>query len=245
MARVPRFSWLFLCIILFSLASLGQIPEKFTNLQVLPKDISKAELTGIMRNFAGDLGVRCGFCHVGGDPNTLQGVNFPSDESEKKKTARAMMRMVQGINQEYLVKLGRKPSPTVTCVTCHRGLSEPQTIDAVLQESISKEGTEAAVARYRKLRAENYGNGRYDFSDLPLNKLGESFLQADKIKEARAVLEMDAEFNPQSAWGTYLLGVAHEADGDKEKARADFQKALELNPKNGMARKHLEGLDKK
>ncbi|HYX52316.1 MAG TPA: c-type cytochrome [Candidatus Limnocylindrales bacterium] len=245
MPRVPGFLRLFVCVVLFSIASLGQIPDKFTNLQVLPKDISKSELTGIMRNFAGDLGVRCGFCHVGGDPNTLQGVNFSSDESDKKKTARAMMRMVKTINQDYVQKLGKTPAATVSCVTCHRGMNEPQTIDSVVQQTMAHDGIEAAIAKYRTLRTENYGNGKYDFSDLPLNKLGESLLQADKIKEARAILELDTEFNPQSAWGTYLLGVAHEADGDKEKARADFQKALELNPKNGMAKRHLTALEQK
>ncbi|HEX3155425.1 MAG TPA: hypothetical protein VHV32_12410, partial [Candidatus Angelobacter sp.] len=57
----------------------AQIPDKFTNLQVLSKETPKAELVSIMRTYAGDLGVRCGFCHTGGDPNTLQGVNFASD----------------------------------------------------------------------------------------------------------------------------------------------------------------------
>ncbi len=36
----------------------AQIPDKFTNLKVLPKDISKGELVGIMRAFSGALGVR-------------------------------------------------------------------------------------------------------------------------------------------------------------------------------------------
>lgn len=222
----------------------AQIPDKFTNLQVLPKDIPKSELTGIMRNFAGDLGVRCGFCHVGGDTNTLQGVNFASDESDKKKSARIMIRMVQSINQDHLTRLGATPSPQVACVTCHRGNSDPRTIDAVLAASINKDGPRAAVALYRKLKSENYGNGKYDFTDIPLNKLGESLLDADKVKEATPILELDAELNPKSEWGRYLLGVAHASSGEKERARADFQKVLEMNPKNSGARKRLEALDK-
>lgn len=231
-------------LLALSTALPAQIPDKFTNLQALPKEIPKSELVGIMRKYAGDLGVRCGFCHVGGDPNTLQGVNFASDESDKKKTARLMIRMVQSINQDQLTKLGKKPSPQVSCVTCHRRNSDPRTIDALLAESIKKDGTEAAVAMYNKLKAENYGNGKYDFSDLPLNVVGESLLDSGKIKEATAILELDAELNPQSDWGRYLLGVAHATGGEKEKARADFQKVLELNPKNAMAKKRLEDLDK-
>jgi tetratricopeptide (TPR) repeat protein len=235
---------LILSVVLLALSAgaTAQIPDKFTNLQVLPKDTSKADLVSIMRNYAGDLGVRCGFCHAGGDPNTLQGVNFASDDNEKKKTARLMMRMMQSINQDHLSKLASKPQ--VTCMTCHRRNSDPRTIDAVLAESINKDGPGAAVALYRKLKTENYGNGKYDFSDIPLNQLGESLLDSDKPKEATAVLELDAELNPDSAWGRYLLGVAHSTDGDKEKARVDFQKALQLNPKNSMAKKRLDDLDK-
>jgi len=233
-----------LAIVVLISSAPAQIPDKFTNLQVLPKDISQKELVGIMRNYAGDLGVRCGFCHVGGDPNTLVGVNFPSDDSDKKKTARLMLRMVQAINQDHLAKLGKKPAAQITCVTCHRGLSEPRAIDVVVGEAIKKDGTEAAIALYRKLRADNYGNGKYDFSDIPLNQLGESLLETDKIKEATAVLELDAELNPKSEWGRYLLGIAHGANGEKGKARADFKKVLEMNPKNTGAQKHLGDLDK-
>ena len=71
-----------------------------------------------------------------------------------------------------------------------------------------------------------------------------AMLDSGKIKEATAILELDAELNPQSDWGRYLLGVAHATGGEKEKARADFQKVLELNPKNAMAKKRLEDLDK-
>jgi tetratricopeptide (TPR) repeat protein len=235
---------LFALLLALSTALPAQIPDKFTNLQVLPKDTPKANLVSIMRNYAGDLGVRCGFCHIGGDPNTLQGVNFASDENEKKKTARLMMRMVQSINQDHLSKLGVKPAAQVTCVTCHRRNSDPRTMDVVLTESIKKDGAEAAVALYRKLKTDNYGNGKYDFSDIPLNKVGEDLLDSDKVKEATVVLELDAELNPQSEWGRYLLGIAHATGNEKEKARADFKKVLEMNPKNGMARKRLDGLDK-
>lgn len=40
-------------------------PPDPTNLQVLPKDIPKAQLVQTMRGFAMGLGVRCEHCHVG------------------------------------------------------------------------------------------------------------------------------------------------------------------------------------
>ena len=66
----------------------AQIPEVFNNLQVLPKDISKAELLGNMRSFAGG---RCQFCHVGEEGQPLSEFDFVSDEKETKKKARVMM----------------------------------------------------------------------------------------------------------------------------------------------------------
>jgi hypothetical protein len=219
----PRLA-LFMTLLAISTGAGAQIPDKFTNLQVLPKEIPKSELVSIMRNYAGDLGVRCGFCHTGGDPNTLQGVNFASDENDKKKTARLMIRMVQSINQDQLTKLGKKPLPQVSCITCHRRNSDPRTIDALLAESIKKDGAEAAVAMYRKLKTENYGNGKYDFSDIPLNVLGESLLGSDKIKDATTILELDAELNPLSDWGRYLLGIAHATGGEKEKPAPIFKR---------------------
>ena len=42
----------------------AQIPDHFTNLQVLPKDMSKADLQSTMRKFAFALNVRCPYCHM-------------------------------------------------------------------------------------------------------------------------------------------------------------------------------------
>jgi len=47
----------------------AEIPDEFTNLEVLPEDITRGELVSIMRGFAGALGVRCNHCHVGEDPS--------------------------------------------------------------------------------------------------------------------------------------------------------------------------------
>src|SRR6476661_5926750 len=44
-----------------------QLPAP-TNLQVLPKDTPPAQVFQIMQNFAGALGVQCGYCHVATPP---------------------------------------------------------------------------------------------------------------------------------------------------------------------------------
>ncbi|HEY7475817.1 MAG TPA: hypothetical protein VH679_12445 [Vicinamibacterales bacterium] len=43
-----------------------QLPQKFTNLQVFPKDVAGQDLIAAMKQFCFDLGVRCEHCHAGG-----------------------------------------------------------------------------------------------------------------------------------------------------------------------------------
>ena len=104
----------------------AQIPEKFTNLQVLPRDIPREELVRIMRGFTGALGVRCNHCHVGPGPATLEGFDFASDAKETKRVARVMMRMTGEINGRLLPQTGRSPLTEVRCMTCHRGAAKPE-----------------------------------------------------------------------------------------------------------------------
>jgi hypothetical protein len=54
-----------LSFLLLVAAALAQVPDKFTNLQVFPKDISSKELISTMRGFCFSLGVRCEYCHAG------------------------------------------------------------------------------------------------------------------------------------------------------------------------------------
>jgi len=103
-----------------------QPPPK--NLQVLPKDLTRQQVTQIMRGFTRGLGVRCPFCHVGEEGADLSTFDFASDEKANKKSARLMLKMVTDVNQQ-LASVGDKPAgePRVTCYTCHRGAEKPLT----------------------------------------------------------------------------------------------------------------------
>jgi len=234
-------------VMLLSLAALAaeaQMPDKFTNLQYFPKTISRQELMGNMRGFSFSLGVRCQFCHAGKDGNKREQMDFASDEKDTKKTARAMLRMVDAINQEYIAKMGRTAPIRVECVTCHHQLSIPKTMNALLAETIDKKDIQAALALYRDLRKNGLGNGQYDFGETSLNILTESLLKQDKAKEAVAIMELNVEVNtPPSGWAYNLLAMSHAANKQVEKARADYQKILELNPQDEWAKKQLEQLN--
>ncbi|HLW53719.1 MAG TPA: c-type cytochrome [Candidatus Angelobacter sp.] len=222
----------------------AQVPEKFTNLQYFPKDITREELIGIMRGFSFSLSVRCQYCHVGKEGGQLNEMDFASDEKDTKKTARTMLRMVDAINGDYIAKLGPQITARVQCVTCHHGLSKPITMNALLADTIDKKGIEAALAQYRDLHAKELGDGRYDFGETPLNQLTESLLKQKKTQAAAAIMELNVEVNtPPSMWSYNLLAMAHKANNQTEKAKADFRKILELNPKDGFARKQLDELN--
>ena len=117
----------FLCVAA-TRAQTNPIPEKFTNLQVLPKTITRAELVPIMRSFALQLGIRCEHCHVG-EGNDLSKFDFAADKKPTKATARQMLRMVNTLNT-MLADVGTPAAAgqsKVTCFTCHRGTTKPLT----------------------------------------------------------------------------------------------------------------------
>lgn len=235
-----------LCLSLFAavMSVAAQVPDKFTNLKVLRPDISKAELSDTMRGFSFSLGVRCQHCHAGPEGPTLAGMDFASDEKETKRTARAMLQMVEAVNRDHVGKLGKAAPVRVECVTCHRGLNRPQTLVAILKEELDKGGAAAAVARYRELRRDSYGSGKYDFSETSLNLLTESLQKSGRTKEAVAMMELNAETTPLTRWGYALLAMSHRANGDIEKAKADFRKLLEVDPTSSWAKQQLEELEK-
>lgn len=234
--------WIAIALLCAALPAGAQIPTEFTNLKVLPKDIERGELVGTMRDFASALGVRCIHCHVGEDPNSLEGVDFASDEREAKQTARIMMKMVHEINDRLLPKTGEESPGRVRCVTCHRGLEHPETLKEVLSKAIAKDGVESAVAEYRKLREQYYGQGSYDFSHRTLNDLAEGLARGDELDAASALLELSLEFEPDVA-RTYLMkGQIQAQKGDTAAARATLEKVLEMEPDNRFARQMIQRL---
>jgi len=229
-----------LCVCpLGALLSAQQIPDKFTNLQTLPKDISKPDLVAAMRGYVFSLGVRCDHCHAAG--KTPGSMDFASDEKPAKQSARTMIRMTADINRTYVSTVS--PKATVECVTCHRGLTDPKTLQAILSETIDQSGLAPAISQYRDLRKQNYGNGKYDFSETSLNILSESLLKRGKAKEAAGMMELNAEVNnPLTRWGYGVLAMSHQANQESQKAELDFEKILALDPKDEWAAGQLKSL---
>lgn len=105
-----------------------------TNLKVLPKDLTGAQVRDIMEKWAGSLGVHCDTCHMA-DPNNLgpngrPRMNYADDSKPDKQIARIMYSMTEQINADYISKAKTIDTDamdmTVTCGTCHRGHEMPE-----------------------------------------------------------------------------------------------------------------------
>lgn len=121
-------SSLALVVTICAAASSKKSDPGYTNLKVLPKDISSKDLQSLMvDDFQDGLGVTCGFCHANAKDG--HGLDFASDEKPEKEITRQMMRITLGINKKYFkVKhpvLGSQ-SLVVNCETCHRGVPFPE-----------------------------------------------------------------------------------------------------------------------
>lgn len=103
--------------------------QVFKNVQVL-KGITAEQLVHKMdAEYSVAMSWNCTNCHR----LAPQG-NFASDTSTDKKRARFMQQMTNDINLNQLPKLYPKDTPTVTCMTCHRGYNEPPSSEYMIPE---------------------------------------------------------------------------------------------------------------
>lgn len=241
--RIPSLSFLINFVLLALLAGGGpvsaQIPDKFTNLKVLPKSITKDELVSTMRGFSLALGVRCDHCHFFQEA-TRHG-DFASDEKKQKDIARGMLKMVREINGKLVPKAGVENPTQVRCVTCHHGVARPQTLADILKGSIEKDGLPAAQPKYKELREKYYGSGAYDFRPFSLNAVAEWLAHDRKdLEGAITMMQFSIENNPDAADSHAMLGHMQEAKGDKAAAIESYKKALELEPDNPRVQQALK-----
>ena len=218
----------------------AQIPEKFTNLKVLPKDVKRDQLVQTMRSFASALGVRCSHCHANTSPEDLKTFDFASDDKETKRVARAMMRMTGEINAHLLPETGRTPVRTVQCMTCHHGLARPEQLVDVLDATLRTDGVEGALRKYGELRDKYYGQAAYDFSMRSLNVLAEKLDDEKNAEGAIAVQEFNVKVNPGIASSHRLLADLYLHKGDRAAARTHFEKAVALAPEDAYYKRRLQ-----
>lgn len=218
-------------------------PDSLINTQVIPRTTPVMQVVGQMRNFAGGLGVRCQFCHVGEEGLALEKFDFASDEKRTKLVARQMMRMVLEINKRLDTIPGRTNPPVqVTCVTCHRGISRPLPLSQVLIEAGTAAGTDSALRVYRALRERYYGGDAYDFREPSLNIAAFRLGRVSKFDEAFALLKLNEEMFPNSSAMYVFRGNINLMRADTAAAATAFREAIRRDSTNEEARGRLRDI---
>jgi hypothetical protein len=116
-----------------------------------------------------------------------------------------------------------------------------KSIAETLSATIASNGIDAAAKQYRDLKAA--APSTYNFDEDELNNLGYQLLRDKKFNDAIRIFQLNVEAYPQSSNVYDSLGEAYMDDGNKPQAIANYQKSLQLNPKNRNAVLMLQKLN--
>lgn len=221
----------------------AQIPETFTNLQVLPRDIGRDSLMSVMRGFSFSLGARCQYCHTGGDGVSFEGVDFANDDDPDKVKARFMLRLVEDLKVSLTAMPERDNPPVeIGCKMCHRGVPKPLLLTQEMRLAMDQGSVEDAVARYRELKENFLQDGVYDFGEWEVNTLAESLLDAGRTEDAIAIYELNRESHPNSSSIFRALVESYLAVGDTTMAISRLGVLLDRDPEHVWALEQLSNL---
>jgi predicted Zn-dependent protease len=217
-------------------------PPPPSNLQVLPKDISREQLLTTMQAFTSALGVQCNYCHVQegrGGRNDMA-----ADEKPTKKAAREMMLLARDINTKLPAAVSKSADATtrVGCATCHRGVAIPKQITDIMTDAAASGGATAGLAKFKELREKYYGGQSYDFSEAAMITMAQRANTAGKFDDALAYLQANIEYYPKSARTYSAMAQMKNAKGDKAGAIQALEKAVELDPNNAQLKQQLQQL---
>jgi len=222
----------------------AQIPDTFRNLQFFAEDISRDSLLDVMRGFSFSLGVRCQYCHVGGDGISFEGVEFHSDDDPDKRKARYMLRLVADLNERLLPQMPDRTEPNVRmeCKTCHRGRAKPFLLTQELRLTLEAHGVDSAISQYRQLREEYATSGTFDFGEWEMNVLAERLTGEGRLRDAIAIYELNAEFFPGSFTIVLNLARLYDRAGDIGVAIERYERVLEMRPEHAPTQARLAEL---
>jgi hypothetical protein len=116
-----------------------------------------------------------------------------------------------------------------------------RSIAETLSATLASSGVDGAIQQYHDLKAVQPAT--YNFDESELNSLGYRLLNAKKFKDAIRIFQLNVEAYPQSSNVYDSLGEAYMDDGNKPLAIANYQKSVQLNPKNRNAVIYLQKLN--
>lgn len=115
-----------------------------------------------------------------------------------------------------------------------------KSIAEALFATFKREGIASTLRQYRDSKRERFGS--YNFAVDELNTLGYQLIRMQMVREAIEIFKLNTEAYPQSANAYDSLGEAYMISGDKERAIVNYQRSVELNPRNTNALEMLRRL---
>ena len=193
------------------------------------------DIMPLMQEIVQALGVQCEYCH-----SAPRGSGQPEP---KKDIARQMIAMTRELNTRVQTATGKPAAESVQvkCVTCHRGVPIPKQLSEIVSQTLREKGVTAAADQYRDLHQHFYGRAAYDFGEDTLVGVAQP-LASGRADDAIALLKLNLEFYPQSAKTYAAIAFAYTRKLDDPTAITYYEKAVELDPSNGVIRGQLEQL---
>jgi tetratricopeptide (TPR) repeat protein len=116
-----------------------------------------------------------------------------------------------------------------------------RSIAETLWATLSASGIDSALKQYHDLKAA--APATYNFNEGQLDALGYRLLGMKKYQDAIRIFQLNVEAYPKSGNVYDSLGEAYMDTGNKPQAIANYQKSLQLDPKNGNAVSMLRKLN--
>jgi tetratricopeptide (TPR) repeat protein len=157
--------------------------------------------------------------------------------------ARAMIAMTRDLNARISEATGKSAADAtqVTCVTCHHGVTIPGQLSDIVAKATVEQSPDEAIALYKDLRQRYYGGQSYDFREETLLDAAQRVVRIDPLASI-PLLRLNLEYYPQSVRSYIQIAYAYTRKLDDEAAIAALQKALEIEPENGVVKGQLEQL---
>jgi uncharacterized membrane protein len=117
-----------------------------------------------------------------------------------------------------------------------------KSIAETLSATIQSSGIDRAVQQYQELKSAQ--DSDYNFNEEQLNALGYRLIRAKKFSEGIRIFQLNVENFPRSSNAYDSLAEGYLRAGDKAQAVANYERALQLNPKNLNSKVMLQKLNR-
>jgi CubicO group peptidase (beta-lactamase class C family) len=154
---------------------------------------------------------------------------------ERRLAERSVVIMLTNVGNSKRIEI----NDAIHAILEGRSFAYPKKSSAVaLHEVIETAGFEEAIRRYRNYKKESAKD--YDLSESELNILGYQLLYGDKNpQDAIRVFLLNSQEHPSSSNAFDSLAEAYQVAGRKGLAKANYQKAIALDPSNVHAKTKL------